>query len=328
MWIKNRIKSMIFKLPRCWIDSLYRVYNILRYPEMRTVKKCYGVLNPQKTIYVIRPRTDCVEGLMSLFMNVLRQLSYAEKKGYIPVIDLENYATQYLDENMIPKNVWDYYFTQPSDISLQEAYKSRSVILAGINDGSLCYPFLKKDFSPTSIQKANRFFRRYFSFSEEVMKKVDQEEKDIQPWNAIGVYLRGTDYVVLKPAGEAIQPTPDQVFDAVDPIMKEYKDANIFLVTEDLENYRLAKERYGDKIKTVSFDTYISNYSGISFLSHDPSLNELSDSPYIRGLYYLVKLVILSHCRYIIGGNTCGSWAACVFADDHVEKLIFDLGTY
>ena len=47
-----------------------------------TSKVSYGKLNQDKTIFVIRPRTDKVEGLMSLFVYVLQRIAYAEKKGY------------------------------------------------------------------------------------------------------------------------------------------------------------------------------------------------------------------------------------------------------
>ena len=80
MSLKKTANSMLFRFPKSWIDSFYRIYNIVFYPEMKEKKRSYGSLNPDKTFYVIRPRTDCIEGLMSLFINVLRQISYAEKK--------------------------------------------------------------------------------------------------------------------------------------------------------------------------------------------------------------------------------------------------------
>lgn len=299
------------------------------YPNMRRCRKHYGEKNTDKIIYIIRPRTDCIEGLMSLFMNAMKQLGYAEKHGYIPVIDFENYETQYMDGEVQEKNVWNYYFTQPiKEITVEEAYESANVILAGFNDCIRSYRFLDKDFNPESLGHAHMFYKKYITFSDDVIQRVVSEEKSVDPSNMIGMYLRGTDYIAMKPAGEAIQPTPEQAFEVVDQMVEKYGCLGVYLVTEDERNYELARKKYAGKLKIVSFDRFVSDYNGDTFLSQSCSVRELSESPYIRGMNYLVKLIILSHCKCIVGGNTCGSWAACVFADESVEKYIFDLGIY
>ena len=105
MSLKNKIKRYLFKLPKPAVDLFYLVYNRIKYPEMTERKTSFGSLNEDKTIYIIRPRTDGVEGLMALFMNVVKHISYAEKRGYIPVVDFKNYSTQYKDSSRETPNV-------------------------------------------------------------------------------------------------------------------------------------------------------------------------------------------------------------------------------
>ena len=38
--------------------------------------------------------------------------------------------------------------------------------------------------------------------------------------------------------------------------------------------------------------------------------------------------MLLSNCKYIVGGKTCGSWAACMLADVNTKIDIFELGYY
>ena len=169
---KNIIKSIIFKFPKGIRNFIYKLYNNIKYPQMSEQKRTFGSKNPDITFYVIRPRTDCIEGLMSLFRNVLKQLSYADSHNYIPVVDFENYKTQYNDETVKnTDNAWEYYFSQPSKYKLSDVYKSKNVILSGINNSMKCSSFLNINNADSNIL-SNRLFKKYLCFSDNVLKKV------------------------------------------------------------------------------------------------------------------------------------------------------------
>ena len=114
----------------------------------------------------------------------------------------------------------------------------------------------------------------------------------------------------------------------VEQYKKKYKLKHVFLVTEDADIYTAVKKVYEDDLKVVSFDKYIKNYTATDFLARDGSLEQLSSDSHTRGLNYLVKILLLSKCRCIVGGKTSGSWAACAFADEGTEFEIFELGEY
>lgn len=328
MSIKRSLKKILFLMPKSVRNRFYLIYNHIFYSES-TEKKCsFGLNNGDKIFYVIRPRSNSVEGLMALFLYVLQQISYAEQKGYIPIVDFENYDTQYTDTIDGKKNSWEFYFEQISEYNLEQVYMSKNVILSGINATQESYNFLaERSFKIEDIFFSHKLINKYIRLSENVQKLLSDEKLDIR-YKRLGLYLRGTDYVKLKPTGESVQPTVEMVINKADELMVELGLKKVFLVTEDAQIYEKIRNHYGDKLETVSFDRYIDKYDGKNFLANNDKIMELSESPYKRGLYYLVKILLLSQCACIVGGKTCGSWAACCFADNNVRKEIFDLGIY
>lgn len=327
--MKQLLKKGLFMLPKSWIKKFYQVYNCVRYPDMREQKKSFGKENPDKTFYIIRPRTDCVEGLMSLLLNVLKQVSYAEMKGYIPVVDFENYRTQYSDDTCEEKNVWLRYFKQVSNYSLTEVYHSKNVVLSGLNALMSASDYLDQKMDDESLRKARAFVAKYIRFSEDVEAKVKEETACFDPEQTLGLYLRGTDYIKLKPAGHPVQPMPEQAIEIADQKLEVHCLKKVFLVTEDAEIYQEIKAHYQERLIIVSYDQFVSGYDGQRFLSKSGAqLNQLADDAYTRGLNYLCKVILLSRCKCFVGGNTCGSWAANCFGNGDTDRYIFDLGIY
>ena len=88
-----------------------------------------GNLNPNEKIYIIRRNAPKV-GLFSYYITVAANISLAIKNGYIPVVDMTS-PNPYLKQSEYDKvNAWDFYFEQPMNVTLEEAYKSRNVILS------------------------------------------------------------------------------------------------------------------------------------------------------------------------------------------------------
>jgi len=331
MNIKNYLKHIVFKLPDTFIHIVYALYNYIYYFKYRETKKHFGTLNPNINFYVIRPRPNSVQGLMSIFMETIKQINYSIEKGYIPIIDFQNYTTQYNDLNQKEKNVWEYYFKQISNYKLDEVYKSKNVYLSGLNSIELCPKEFNQNFDKQSMEKVRSIVKRYIVCNDNVNYFVNTQlnEMNIDIDKTIGLYLRGTDYTKLKPAGHQKQPTIKEALNQTDIMLDKTKYSNIFLVTEDIEIYKQVKNHYGSKLKSITKDKFISNYSGKDFLINDKdSINQLSISPYERGLIYLSKILILSKCSAIVAGNTSGSWGAFALSNGFKYEYVFNLGKY
>lgn len=303
----------------------YFYYCIARRDVLQKKKK-YGELNPHKTIYIIKPDyQDGVEGLLSLVNRQVMYIDYARKKGYVPFVDWKHYKTQYY--NGID-NVWEYYFRQPSRITEGEVYQSASVYLSGWtfkNMNSQGY-FSENMFSDEILlKKSHEILVNNLEFSDEILEMLDREEKLLDIKECIGVFVRGTDYVRLKPSGEYVQPSVEQVEEQIRIFQKKYQ-TYIFLVTEDGEIYDKLKESFGDSIKLVSYDSFIRNYEGKQFISKS---NVLKADKKLRGQEYLVKMILLSKCKYLISSIAQGSkFSYSLNGGNYEDEYIFDLGLY
>ncbi|MCP0888047.1 hypothetical protein LB941_11975 [Ligilactobacillus sp. WILCCON 0076] len=287
----------------------------------------FGKINNKKVIYIIRPNAENdIQGLMSLFIQVMRKIDYANRNDYIPYVDFKNYLTQYYDGI---NNVWEYFFLQPNSLEYSEVYKYKNIILSGkklLNgeDDSLYKDTIFYD--EKKCEKCHNLITKNISFSNRVEELVLNELKNIDVRNCIGVYARGTDYTKLKPVGEHIQPPIDMIINSMHVFHKKYPEMDFFIVTEDDNIYQRIKKEFPKNIKIVSFDKFIKNYNFKGFLSESKLLDSNLE---IRGLDYLVKLIILAKCECLISSITMGSIATYAMnGGKYKEKKIFNLGLY
>lgn len=225
-------------------------------------------------------------------------------------------------------NVWEYFFEQPSEITEEEVYSCKNVYLSGwtFNNINPLGLFEKDIFFDKEIEKKSYdLLFNNLRFSNEVLKAVEAEAQNIDIDKCIGVYVRGTDYVRLKPSGEYIQPSVRQVEEQIIRFVNKY-NAPIFLVTEDGEIYDSLVSKFGKSIRTVSYDSFIYNYDGKDVLSKS---NVLEVNKKLRGQRYLVKMILLSKCKYLISSITQGSkFSYALNGGKYIDEYIFNLGLY
>ena len=103
-------------------------------------------------------------------------------------------------------------------------------------------------------------------------------------------------------------------------------NAPIFLVTEDGEIYDSLVSKFGKSIRTVSYDSFIYNYDGKDVLSKS---NVLEVNKKLRGQRYLVKMILLSKCKYLISSITQGyKFSYALNGGKYIDEYIFNLGLY
>ena len=96
-------------------------------------KFSFGNKNRDKIFYVIK-RTPGA-GFFSNLAYVIKNLEIAEKKNYIPIVDMSNFPTMYNQKKNIDnkKNVWEIFFKQTSNFKLKDVYKSKNVYFSPNN---------------------------------------------------------------------------------------------------------------------------------------------------------------------------------------------------
>lgn len=282
-----------------------------------------GEENPDKTFYIMSKEIRTKNGLLSLVFSVLEQLDRAEKNGWIPVVDLQSFPNQYLEEDKIGvENAWEYYYESLSSYSLEEAYRSKNVIL-GYDDPCYQENYQKK----YNIQRMMELYRKYIHIKKDLRDRIGEERKkqlgDASP--ILGVLYRGTDMNALKLQHHPIQPELKELVIEARKKYDEWKCEKVFLSTEDAESIEYFKKEFGDEVVYTNQIRYTN--TGKQWIS-DIENNRANDR-YLRGEEYLTTISILATCDCLVTGISGGSVMAVIMNNnnyDHVE--IIDKGLY
>lgn len=294
--------------------------------KWRQKKASYGEEHPEHTFYVIR-RATCKVGLFSHVTTNLGQIEYALSKGYIPVIDMKNNANTYLEEEQIGKvNAWEFYFKQPCAYSLEDIARSKNIILGnGLITEDNEYPGF-------TMLHDSREFKRWHDLSQKylmVNDNIRQEagglfQKMFGQERVLGVLCRGTDYIRSKPKGHPVQPTPEQITEKAEEMMRRTNCRWIYLATEDEQYYQSFLKKFGASLKVS--DAKRCTKEG-QFNINDISYNRPNDR-YLKGKDYLINILLLAKCNCLLAGAAGGTYGALLLNEGYEEKYIFDLGLY
>lgn len=320
--MNRKLKYFFIKHPSLE-NKIYYIYNYFK--DKTSIEHSVNGKRKDCNYYVIRPRTNCVEGLLSLVIFVLRKIEFAKRKNLLPVVDMKNFRTQYYDG---VNNIWDLFFEQPSSISLDNAYNGPYIISGNkFIDREDYKLFSDEIFEKKEVfKKTCELVSNNIVFKKSVTDIINDFDKNYDIRDCIGVYLRGTDYIKLKPVGENIQPNIGDVMKQTDHMILKHGKHKIFLVTEDYNIFCLFKEKYSDDLLTYGDEFLVKNYKGKDFLSKE---DVLSTDKIQLALCYLVKMVLLSKCKYLVSSITYGSRFSYILNNNKYEdEYIFNLGIY
>ncbi len=170
--------------------------------------------------------------------------------------------------------------------------------------------------------KLKAFIKKNSGIQPYIIKRINKLEKNLFAQPTLGVFLRGTDYVTLKPKHHYIQPTIEQVILQTKKFMETYRINQIFLVTEDIKIYKEFTKVFGTKVIDIN-----NNY--IKYNINDCLSYNITGDKYEVGLNYLTKLLLLGRCEYLVSSLTNGSIFALTQCNQNLkEKFIFDIGKY
>lgn len=282
-----------------------------------------------KTIFVIRRGGNV--GLFSYFLTALSGMKYAFDRGWIPVVDMQTLPNIYLDKNEVGiNNAWEYYFEQPCGLSLTDIEAANDVIVTKDFDWPDIPPadidFLKG--SDGRLLYWREMVKRHIKFSSNVREVLDKSESELffdGLEGVLGVFIRGSDYSRLHPLNHTVQPTVERAVADAKKLMSEYGARKIFLVTEDravVDAFRCAFQ--GRLVmKEQNFVEYTGGYIG----ECRPAVIRERER-YLSGLDYLVNILLLCKCPYLLASRASGSIAAAIFCEKENLSRYYDLGIY
>ncbi len=304
-----------------WIMGIYNRVLQIRNPE----KVLHlGPEYPDKTFYVIRLDNQGI-GLASFFDEVLGAMKYAQKRGYIPVVDISDTNCSLVDPDR-GGDAWEYYYegiyTEGKLYTKQDARNAERVVYHNQN-----LITLYKRYSPKEIRCRSELCRR-IRYNEETDVFLKQNESRIlvkKP--CIAVYYRGTDYKVhgsYVPIGHPKVMEIRDFWEEVQIYADKMGCSNIFFVTEEQEALDYVMEHQG-KLQVDYFEK--KRFSDFAFDDSISSKVLPGVSRYENNLLYLLDLDMMSKCEYLFGPFNSGiQMALNLNGGQYKDVHIVDIG--
>ena len=295
----------------------------------RERKKKFGKLNKDKTFYVIRP-TNTVSGILAIYLKVIKEINLCNRQGYIPVVDLKNYNSQFAELTADDSiNPWVLYFDQVSPYSLDEVYQSKNVIISGWNASDFfCKDKIKGMFDCDEFSEIIDLYsiNPAVQVSQRIMKMSRGYIDEYIHTDTLGVFVRGTDFIASSPKNHFIQPSPMQLTEKIKEFIYKYDIGSIFVVTEDNKIFQELQNNIQIAV------TGITQHEFENF-SYDKNfyLCEYIDGKDVKNIsdIYLIKCVCLSRCPYVIGSISSGSVFAGIIRETAcIDSYYFNIGRY
>ena len=322
------------KFPKLYL-YIYKSFLKIRKIKSKEKKVQCGKLNEDKRIYVIRIRKETL-GLLGYYMAILGHIRIAIDRKCVPVVDMKNYKNTYLKECEVgEKNSWEYYFCQPSDVTLDEAYKSKNVVLSNMETPIEAEPrrfyydfYLKQD-----MKQYYKIVSEMMEFNKNTKEKLNEAYAQIiQPIKTsgnkiIGVVSRGTD--LLGFPGHSKQPTTDELIRETKKLMYEHSCKYIFLASDTNRAIQEFCDYFGEEYvltnKSKRYDECGTKGENVLSDMHF----ERENDEYLKGMEYLTTMWLLSQAD-VLYGSLVGATVSAICMNkgkyDHVE--IYDKGVY
>lgn len=283
----------------------------------------FGEMHPDRTFYLLSHPIHLRDGLFSYVFAFLEQMDFVERNGYIPVIDMQNFWSQYLDEEKVGiENAWEYYYQPFSEYSLAEVYESSNVIL-GYDEN--CY---KADYDRKyDIRRMSELYEKYVRYRSDVASYIENEYEDKidRTKKTLGVLYRGSDMSALKLKNHPVQPTVDEMIASIYQYMEEWQCEQIFVSTEDAAAMDRFRAEFGSLMSCTDQRRF--GDTGQTWLANIHF--ERQNDSYLKGLEYLTTIELLSRCDCLVAGICTGSICAQIMNNGKYEHLqMIDKGEY
>ena len=293
--------------------------------------------DPQKpTYYIIRYMSEKLE-LSDIYRFTLGHVRYALSKGWLPVVDMQNYPNLYLSPEKLGKeNSWEYYFEQPLRIDLAQAYNGENVVLSDGNKAEV-YP----DYSLNLLDKKDDSLAEwrmlvkwdFIKIKSELMEEIKtiHDELFLPQDRVLGVLLREKDSSAEKIAVQPLSPSLEFSAYAAATKFAEWKCNKIFLMTKEPAVIEVFKNKFDDKcvlLDQLDVEYYNSDTDEDTGIFIEPENSEPEDEFFMRGKTYLTQIILLSLCNSLVAERCSDTTNAMLMTAKFANTYFFNLGNY
>lgn len=221
------------------------------YDPMRLHVVQLGEENQGKLIYIAK--TMGCDGFFAELRFLLNELYFADKLGLVPVLTMSE-KSSYAEKEPIngSTNPFEYYFLQPTEVSLASAKKSFAVVE---------HNWIQRDFIKTSLgfrsgyAPTDEYFdvisglmKKYLRFNADTERKVcDVAKALLGEGRTLGIHIRGADFKRHYNKHPNMV-TIEEYAASVEETLREHSFEKIFLATDDSEAIETFTARFSDKL--------------------------------------------------------------------------------
>lgn len=338
---RRLIPESIRKAGNVWLQKIKMSYKNKRAME----RKKYGDKNKKETFYVIRTDSTQHWGIATTCFMVLNNIQYAVERGWIPVVDYQNYfLTGIQDEKDRGKeNAWEYYFEQPDKrYSLGEVYQSKNVILGPVRGqpyGSLSRNDIK-DILDDRYRELYCYTAKYLRIQPEILEKAEKIRQTlfggVGSEKILGVGMRAglywgeatrSDSYARHPKGLNI----DEYIELTQKYMKQFGCGYLFVSSDDRYYLERMKREFGERCLYMRGRTlaHFFDEEGQPITDEKEKAVELeTQGERERTTDYLIEIYLMSVCDSLFRVQGGGSMLACLLNNKKYEHYYFaDRGT-
>ena len=280
-------------------------------------RRCFGPNHPKETFYVIRCvhrespfYTGPVLNLMANYAYVLSHLHYAREKGWRPVVDQLHYPVYNSQATPVngSQNPWEYYWTQPDGVSLDEVYRSRHVVLSRrnwISEWNLGYDLARHQ-DPATIRRL-RALSDWAPLNAPTAAYVEARWRETLQGRGkvLGVSYRFSGHARSSPhqaPDHPIQPEMDALLQTVEARAAAWGMDALFLATESDDAVERFRRAWGERLIVLPrVRQRERDYGGMNYnpLYAPGAMAQTT-------LDYLTEMELLSRCSALLGSLTSG----------------------
>lgn len=153
------------------------------------------------------------------------------------------------------------------------------------------------------LEESHRMYMKHIKLNNYTNSYIEYilKTKEIVPYSTLGVFLRGTDYL-LGPTGHPIQPDIDDVIKDIRSFLESKPIKRILLSTDDIKIRNKLEDKFGKLvIESIRSD------SESLFSNHLRNRFIIPKGAIARNLSYLSEIYILSKLSFNISSLSNGS---------------------
>lgn len=258
-----------------------------------------------------------IAGFWSNFFWMLGGIDVADKKGWIPVVDMERYSTDYTEKVPVlnTRNSWEYFFHQPGDLALAKALKMNFVDSFGKNNvftyaRSITPP-------PEKIKRGRALINKYIKIKQYILDELDGYIPAGLHFDILGVHVRGTDRHQGCP-NHLRTANPEVYLEKAIALDRTYQFSKIFLACDEKETVELFQDVFADRlIVTDAYRPSTSIHKGnFDYLKKDWLFKDPRPlHRYLLGKEVLIDALLLARAGHLLCGPSNVSHAAIFFAN-------------